>query len=374
MLAMIPLVALVMGGGDAAAYPQFQLSTGAARCAECHVESSGGGLLNDYGRDEAGETLSGRGDGRLLHGAWAPPSWLTLGGDVRGALGGKQLDDEPPTVLAFPMQADLTARFAVGPLALTVTGGLNGAARARPAGATALNYLVSRQHFFTYTREAENLTIRAGRFFPTLGLRTQDHTAYVRRYLDHYLLEEPYALEVNRAQGEWDLFASAFVPNPVPGTGAGPRGYGVTGYAERLLAGGETAVAGQIRAALTEIDRRVLVGVVGKHWFACRQLLVLAELDLQRQRIPDGQFTRYQFVGYLGVTRMMLPGYLFGVALQRFAPDVSFRGTARNAVELNAQAFPWAHVELHLLGRIEASDQATTHPNLLALLQLHYYL
>ena len=100
---------------------------------------------------------------------------------------------------------------------------------------------------------------------------------------------------------------------------------------------------------------------------------MLAEVDVQRQRLATG-FVRYQLVGYLGVTRPFLPGYLIGAALQRYAPDVTFGGTTRNALELNLQAFPWAHTELHLLTRAEATGGDTTHPNLLALLQLHYYL
>jgi len=365
---------LAIGGSDASAYPQFQFSTGAARCGECHLTSSGGGLLNDYGRGESADTISGKGDGALLHGAWTPPAWLTLGGDLRGALGPKRLDGEQPRFLAFPMQVDLSARVAVGPISLTVVAGLNGAVRARPDGASAINYLVSRQHFLTYQRDPESLTVRAGRFSPTLGLGTQDHTAYVRRYLGEYLLEEPYALEVSRARGRWEVYGAAFAPNPIVATRVGQPSYGASAYVERLLAGGATAIAGQARVAIGDADQRVLVGAVGKRWLEGPKLMLLGELDLQRQRIPDGRFTRYQLIGYAGVSRMFLPGYLLGVAVQRFAPDVTLRGTTRNAVEVNAQWFPWAHVEAHLLGRAEATGGDTTHPNLLALLQLHYYL
>ena len=55
---------LALAAGTAAAYPQLQFTTGATRCGECHVSPDGGGLLTDYGRDEAGETLSGRGTSR----------------------------------------------------------------------------------------------------------------------------------------------------------------------------------------------------------------------------------------------------------------------------------------------------------------------
>lgn len=125
MRLIVALAVLLAAPAAAAAYPQLQLSTGATRCAECHVAPSGGGLLTDYGRSESSDTLSGRGDGAFLHGAWTPPDWLTLGGDLRGAIGGKQLDGEEPRLLAFPMQVDLHARAATGPISLNVTVGLN---------------------------------------------------------------------------------------------------------------------------------------------------------------------------------------------------------------------------------------------------------
>lgn len=372
---VIALAALMvaLAAGAAHAYPQLLFTTGATRCGECHVEPSGGGLLTEYGRDEAGDTLSGRGDGRLLHGAWTPPDWLALGGDLRGALGGKQLDGQDAELLAFPMQADLTARAAIGPVALTITAGANGAVRGRNDGAPLTSYLVSRAHFASLHPDGAAWSVRAGRFFPTLGIRTQDHTAYVRRHLDMYLLEEPYAIEGQLARGAWQGFAAAFLGNPVPETGAGDHASGGTLYVERLL-GATGAAAGQVRVARSDESHRYLLGAVGRRWFDGPALLLTGELDVQRQRFTATGFVRYQLVGYLAVTRPFLPGYLIGATVQRYAPDVSFRGTSRNAVELNLQAFPWAHAELHLLTRAEAPGGRTLHPDLLALLQLHYYL
>ena len=40
------------------AYPQWQLSTGAARCTECHYAAGGGGLMTSSGRDAIGSELS----------------------------------------------------------------------------------------------------------------------------------------------------------------------------------------------------------------------------------------------------------------------------------------------------------------------------
>jgi hypothetical protein len=271
------------------------------------------------------------------------------------------------------MQADLYTRVAVGPVSLNLTVGLNGSARERSAGANALNYVASPEHYLMYEREPGGLYVRAGRFFPQFGLRSQDHTAYPRRYLDQYTLEEPYALELGLTGGRWQAHVAGFLGNPVPFTGAGAAASGGTLYYERYLAGGNLSVAGQARVAITDADQRYTLGAVGKYWFEGPGLLALAELDVQRQRI-DGSAGRNQLVGYAGLTKLIMPGYMIGVALQRWAPDLTLQGSTRNALELNVQAFPVAHVELHLLTRVEATGGDTTDPNLLALLQLHYYL
>ncbi len=370
----VVLVWLVAGAGSASAYPQFQLSTDHERCGDCHLSAAGGGLLNDYGRGESADTISGRGDGAFLHGAWEPPGWLALGADLRGALGGKQLDGHEPDTLAFPMQADVHARVAAGPVALSITAGLRGSARERSPGPAIAAWVASREHYVMYQRHDDGPYVRAGRFYPVFGIRTQDHTAYPRRHLGYYLLEEPYALGGGLSGTGWEAHGSAFVANPVPFTGAGPRASGATVYMERRLAAGTRALAGQARVAVTAEDRRYTVGAVGKQWLKGSRLMVLSELDLQVQTFTSGGGTRPQLVGYVGVTRMMLPGWMIGGAIQRWAPDLMLQGSTRNALEINAQAFPWAHVEVHLLLRAEATGGDTFAPNLLSLLQLHYYL
>jgi hypothetical protein len=374
LAAAVIAVVIAAHPGAASAYPQFQLSTGSDRCSACHFAPAGGGLLNDFGRSEAGDTISGRGDGRFAHGAVTPPAWLAIGADFRFALGGKQLDEQDPTLLAFPMQADLYTVLAVGPVSLNLTVGLNGSARSRPDGANVLNYVASPEHYVMFQREPDAFSIRAGRFFPQFGLRSQDHTAYVRRYLDMYTLEEPYAVEIGMTGPKWEGHVAGFLGNPVPFTGAGPRASGGTVYYERQIVDSEVMVAGQARVALTDDDRRYTVGAIGKWWLAGPGLLALAELDVTRQNFVNADFGRMQLAGYLGVTKMLLPGYMIGAAIQRWSPDLTLQGSTRNALELNVQWFPVAHLEAHLLTRIEATGGDTTSPNLLALLQIHYYL
>jgi hypothetical protein len=365
---------LAAGAADARAYPQFQFSTGSERCSACHFAPAGGGLINDFGRSEAGDTISGRGDGALLHGAWTPPDWIALGADFRMASGVKQLSDVDPSFLLFPMQADLYTRVAAGPISLDLTVGLNGAARSRAGGATPLSYVISSEHFLQYQAEPDGLYVRAGRFFPVFGVRTQDHTAYPRRHLDMYLLEEPYGVGAGMTGPGWEAHVSGFIGNPIPLTRAGSLASGGTAYFEKTIGGGSGAIAGQARVLVTPDDRRYAVGAVGKYWLAGPKLMFLSELDLQRQSFVDADYGRFQMMAYLQVTRMFLPGYMVGATVQRWAPDLTLRGSTRNALELNLQAFPWAHVEAHLLTRLEATGGDTTSPNLLVLLQLHYYL
>jgi hypothetical protein len=371
-LALVVVAAIAIAPTSASAYPQFQPALGWGRCSSCHFSPAGGGLLNDVGRDEAGETLSGRGDGKFLHGGLDLPSWLQLGGDFRTALLAKQLAGRDPSLNAFPMQADTYTRIAAGPISLNITLGLNGAARGRVEGAGPLTYLASRQHYLMYESASGSTTVRAGRFFPVFGARTQDHTAYPRRYLDQGTLEEPYALEVGANGKGWEGYVAGFLGNPVPLTGSGARATGGTAYYERQF--GSSVVAGNARFAMTGDDRRVLLGAIGKHWLEKPGLMLIGELALQRQSFAVGGTTRLQLLGFAQVTKMIMPGYMIGATLQRWDPDLSLRGASRNALQLDVQVFPYAHVELHLLTRLEATGGDTTHPDRLGLLQLHYTL
>jgi len=372
----VRLSALVIAGvlalaGIAEAYPQFQTALGSDRCTACHFSPAGGGLLTDFGRDEAGDTISGRGSGKFLHGALELPASFQLGGDFRTAVLGKQLSGRDPTLAVFPMQADVYARAAVGPISLNLTVGLNGASRGRTEGAGPLTYLTSRQHYAMYESPDGEVTVRAGRFFPVFGVRSQDHTAYARRYLDQSTLEEPYALEAGAHGGNWDLIVAGFLGNPIPLTGAGARATGGTAYAERRF--DATVVAANARFAMTDDDRRVLLGAIGKHWLEGPGLMLTGELDLQRQSFSPGT-TRFQVLGSAQVTKLIMPGYMIGAMIQRWDPDLSLGGASRTAIQLDAQWFPYAHLELHLLTRLEATGDEATHPDRLALLQLHYYL
>jgi len=264
----IGLAALALAG-RAEAYPQFQLSTGTDSCGQCHFNPGGGGLLTEYGRDEAGSTLSMiEGDGRFLHGAWTPPSSFQIGGDLR-FLGGVRVGEDTET-LAFPMQAELYLRPRIGPLSLYVAAGARPSREGFAAG--------SREHYLMYEPEESDWYVRAGRFYPVYGLRSQDHTSYVRRHLQMYLYEEPYGVGYGRYGAGTELHVSAFTKTPSAELGTA-QDSGVAVYYERRNDESTAAYAAQTKLTLSDTDRRGWIGGVYKRWMEGSKLLFLAEVD-----------------------------------------------------------------------------------------------
>ncbi len=372
------------GAREAAAYPQFQFSSGTSRCNQCHFAPAGGGLINGWGRDEAGDTLSRGGNGAFLHGAWDPPSWLALGADIRlAALVNDVQDPEPARPIFFPMQGDLYARLALGDAwSVSLTGGLRGVARPTRTptlaerlrgGPDLTSRLVSREHFVMWRPKTNGPYARAGRFFAPFGLRLVEHPAYVRRYMGFNVLEEPYAASGGVVKDDWELHVTGFVPNFVNAVGS--QGYGGAAYLERRP-GDATAVAGQAMVSVTDADTRMTAGVVGKHYFEDAKLLLMAEVDGVWQRFPDADgASRVQLVTYLGATFFPTKGLLAAAILEHYDEDVAIADVDRDAASVQINFFPRAHFELVLLGRVQTIGLGNGGPtSLLGMFQLHYYL
>jgi hypothetical protein len=363
------VLAIVLPAAHAGAYPQFQLTTGAARCNECHYAPAGGGLINGWGREEAADTISRGGNGAFLHGAWDPPSWVALGGDVRVAgllnnVGG----DDGAELAAFPMQADLYARFAAGAFSLYVSGGVTGAVRPE---ADVVDRLISREHYLMWRPKSVGPYVRAGRFFAPYGLRLAEHPVYVRRFLGFNTLEETYNVSGGLVTDAWDVHLTAFTPDflrPV-----GHRGSGGAAMVERRL-GSRAAAGAQARVAVGGGELRAQGGVVAK--VSAGKLLFLAQGDLVHDSFSDADASRLQVAGYLGASWMFARGFLAQIHVERWDPDLAVAGVARSAAGLQFQWFPTAHIEVSLFGRgqLIGAGPDDGDPSQLLLLQLHYYL
>jgi hypothetical protein len=383
-LAAVALAGALLAGfcpTRAWAYPQWQLSTGAARCNQCHYAPAGGGLLTSYGRDAAGEQLATfGGNGALLHGAVALPSWLALGADLRGAFVDNDVQDPGgPTVAVFPMQADASARVALPGTGLSVAGtiGLRGQVREPDVLVPQQNYqpistsqLISREHYLMFQPEVIGTYLRVGRFFAPFGLRMAEHNLYVRRDLGFDQLRETYNVSAGLVRPSWEVHVTVFAPDFVRHIGSDENGVAL--YSEVRFAEDTAAIAGQFRVAAAPGVTRFILGTVAKGYVERARTLFFAELNLVRQVFDDPLVgARGQAVGVAGLTFMPVPGLLATFLAERNQLDLSIPD-AWTAGDAFVNWFPYAHVELQLVGRLQFPTGGEVAKTLF--FQVHYFL
>ena len=379
------LAVLLLAARPAAAYPQFQFSSGTQRCAQCHYAPAGFGLLTSWGRDEAADTISRGGDGGFLHGLWTPPSWLALGGDFRlAAIENDVGGAGSPEFAWFPMQSDLYVRGAFGDtgVSLYVAGGATGTTR---PGTTSLvghvQAVMSREHYLMWKPSATGPYVRVGRFYAPYGLRLVEHIYYVRRFTGFGLYEETYNVSGGYLDENWEVHATAFTPPPssfpnqLQTSRNNMTGSGGALFAEKRFKS-MAAVGLQSRVAINSEHRVIQAGAIGKIWVDGARMLFMGEVDAQRTDLSGSGGGYLGTVGYLGLTFFPIKGLMTGLAVEQYQEDIRVGTVARSAADLAINIFPWAHVELMILGRyqISGSGNADGVAASLGMLQLHYYL
>ena len=360
----------------ATAYPYYQLSSGTDRCNLCHFAPAGGGLLNNWGRQESADTLSRGGNGEFLHGLTDLPDWIALGGDVRVAMLVNDSGDPEGTEFAvFPMQADFAARVAVQSFSVVANIGVRGAARStttppgsnRAEGST-LSRLISREHYVQWMPKQQGLYARIGRFYAPFGLRLPDHTAYVRRYMGFNLLEETYGLSGGYVGRNLDIHVTGYISDRL--RWAPRKEAGVTIMMERRH--NAFIYGASQRYAFAEDDKRMTGGGFAKHWWEKSQILWMAELYLTHQSFDLVDADRWQLAAYVGPTWIPTQGVYLGTAYELFDEDIAKRNVERHRLGGWVSYQPLSHIEIMWSGRVQwiGSDSRT----FVSLLQLHYYL
>ncbi|MDX2021539.1 MAG: hypothetical protein SF187_14950 [Deltaproteobacteria bacterium] len=378
-LSACALVAVFAVTKSANAYPQWQFTSGTTRCNQCHFNPAGGGLLRGYGRDAAGEDLATfDGNGGFLHGAVELPDWLAIGGDFRLALASQNVGGPNGTETAlFPMQADVYTRIAMGEsFSLNVTGGIRGQARVPdeplPAGSyEAVNghRAISREHFVMWQPAAQGWYARAGRFFAPFGLRFAEHILYIRRDLGFNLLQETYNVSGGYISNDWELHITAFGPDLVQKLGA--RESGAAAYYERRLFEEKASVAVQAKFSTVDGTSRIIGGLVARYFIEPARLMFLGEANIVNNRF-DGPAAQNQLVGAAGFTFLPWNSLMFTALGERLQTAIQVKDSATNAATGLLNWFPYPHVEMQLVGRMQmptGQGNATT-----ILLQVHYYL
>jgi hypothetical protein len=365
-------VALVAAPGAARAYPEFQLSTGSARCSLCHISPVGGGLINGYGRGESSDTISQLGgDGSFLYGTYTEPAWIKLGVDLRAMALLRDQGDEPEKAI-FPMQGDTYVSLAAGDF--TLYGAIGPRAQVRQP-ASFVDRFGAREYWLMWRPNTTGWYARAGRFLAPFGLRMADHTRYVRRFQDLEIWDETWSASAGRVEDAWEAHLTAFTPVPTSLQGYGPRETGATASYERRLGDGEsTSVGAQARVGVGDERARYTVGAIGKRWLAPAHLLASAELDLTLEDFAaTGSPSRGQLASYLAATWFPRQGFAITGAHERFQRDLAVRALWQDAYSVTLQYFPLAHWEIQAEGKVEL-PASWARGQTLAFLQLHYYL
>lgn len=377
-VAVAVLCAGLLLAAPARAFPQWQFSSGAARCDQCHFAPAGGGLLTGYGQDAAGEELAMfGGNGAFLHGAQSLPRWADLGGDFRGAFVAEDVQDPSGAkVAAFPMQAQLAGRVTLGDFSAYASVADRGQIRATGNLVPEQNYqpitaswLISPEHYVMWRPSPVGPYVRAGRFFAPFGMRFAEHTLYVRRDTGFNLMQETYNLSGGYVTDDLELHVTAFAPDFVRHMGSMESG--VAAYFERRFLDATGSVAVQARYASGPGAARTIVGAIGKYWLAPARTLFLIETDLIHREAgsaggSDG------FVGAAGVAVLPVRGLMATLLAERTQTDVSAGDTATNAATGLFSWFPYAHFEAQLVGQLAFPSGMPAAKTFLV--QVHYFL
>ena len=377
---VLGVVAFLLHAAPAAAYPQWQFSSGVTRCNVCHYAPAGGGLPTGYGRDATGDELSTfKGEGAFLYGAVSLPSWLAIGGDFRGAYAANDVQEPNGASQAFfPMQADLEVRVAPGlGFSAYATGGMRGQVRPNEDIVPFQNYqpiddsrFISREHWVMWQQQGgRGWYTRAGRFFAPFGLRLAEHITYVRRDLGFNQLEESYNLSGGYVNDAWELHLTAFAPDFLRQIGGDETG-GAAYYEHRVL-DEHAGIAVQARFGRGPSLSRMTEGVVGKYYLPVLKTLFLAEADLL-QLLPSGVSARQQLVMTGGASVLPAPGLMITVLGERNHHDVMVANDAQDALTALVGWFPYPHAEVQLMGRTQFAEKSATAKTLF--LQIHYFL
>ncbi|MGN6106217.1 MAG: hypothetical protein ACTHU0_14005 [Kofleriaceae bacterium] len=369
-IAIVIAMALAIAAGSpgsAEAYPQYQLS-GDSTCTGCHVSPAGGNLLNENGLAFA-EVKSQFGTApEFFYNKVPLPSWLMLGGDLRGTAGYMQTPEK--AVAAFPMQVELYAHTTFGAFSAHVTAGY------RPPmwGNEGATRFWSREHYLMWQQnpgESTGLYVRAGRFVPVFGLRFAEHPLYTRRFGGTPLYSDTYGVHAAYIQPRYEAHLTGFIEDPLIDPVLhtnGAAGYAEYRITERLQLGAE----GMIEVSAD--DKKLRGGLVGKFYEPGLDLLFSLEAQFVNQRIDAGGAPN-QLIGNFVVSKPFAGAFLLDVGLGHFDSNIRIRDLDRDCVDLNLHWFTTSHLELVVNARYELLGFGNGGPSGgYALLQAHYRL
>jgi len=187
LLAFAWLAVAVLYPRPARAYA-WMVRHGYTTCATCHVDPSGSGVLTPYGRAQGEILLQARWGkpgteeaspaANFLWNALRTPDWLLGGGELRYMGLRTKIGDGPTTGDLILMQGDLAAAVQVSGFRASASLGY---VTTTGSPAAVAGQLISREHWVGWAFDEGTLLVRAGRINVPFGIRSIEHTLFVRQ-------------------------------------------------------------------------------------------------------------------------------------------------------------------------------------------------
>ncbi|HEX2730520.1 MAG TPA: hypothetical protein VHM70_02910 [Polyangiaceae bacterium] len=364
LVGLLAPVALLLLTGNAHAYPQY-IGRGDLDCSECHYSPTGGGLTNSWGRMSREATFGGDTD------SWPGHSDATgyrnshaqlqfdVGADVRMLPLVMTEPGGPSAAVFLPMLEELGGVAAYGPAKVYAT--LTG--RKGPPSTGGL-VPFSREHWLGFTLNP-TWTLRTGRLVLPFGVRSPDHTQYVREDFGFGPWGQDYGAEVDAVTSSFSFSAAAFAGDLIADA---PRRQQRGGVLRGTLTLDERAIVGvSVLGAHSQARDRGAGSLFGsvRLWSAG---YVLAELAVQQQRATEGSGKLTTIANFERAGWFVLP------ELDVFA-ELGYRGISENgqlakaryALGANWQATHW----FEFLPQVMVEQLKGVGPELIAMGQLH---
>lgn len=395
LASLFAFFALVAFPSAANAYP-WMIRNEEARCANCHTDPSGGGLLTRQGRGASerllrmhyGEKDQTPKNGDFAFGLIKLPDWLLLGADYRSGFNEMKVDTGKAGKFAGPdyllMRGDLMAEVrlgwfrASGSVGLALTGApLDSIVSMRDDGLA----ILSREHWLGAAFDGDKWLVRAGRINLPFGIRSLEHTTYARvmtrtdikdgqqhgvavAYSDGTIRAEVMGIAGNfqikddaqRERGYSALFEYAITPKAAVGASS------LFTHAKQDI----TPFFGHVAVS------RQAHGVFAR-WAPAKPVVIMAEADYVGFS-PDGQKSWKGGTGLLQVDLEPIPGLHFMPAADIYKPGDGVSAMSWNAW-LTTSWFFYSHLDARLdvvHGKQYFGPMTTTQD--VILLQIHGWL
>ena len=310
------------------ALPRFT-SRAFLKCQNCHIDPNGGGMRNYYGVMMYGrETLPVRGwsdDSTVMNFTTRLNDFISIGIDSR-------------TLFMYRHKADYMSFFQMqGDLSLS----------ARLSNKLLLTVTKSIFHDFELYGIAQILPlngyVKAGRFTPAYGTRTDDHTAFIRTktVFPQYRREDT-GIEVGISPTLFTLNAGVY-----NGEDGGDPSNGrirlVTTRAEALfkLEGFNISLGGSawynkgLSGTLTMYGGFAGVGY--------KDLTLHAEVDMKKDK---GGLATQEFISYLEINYLLMNGLDLKFMYDFYDPDIDYKTGSESRYSFGVEFFPLPGIEL----------------------------